>query len=192
MKIRVNNGAGRRPESTIEYTMSSWNGGFGESRTAGWSPLRVAAVAAILEQACEDGWRPGLDGLSWRCGSACMGVQWAGGASGQMQAGRSLVLLVRTHASEERTAGGGAYERQLDGAMALAPGIHGLHGLRVVRLWDAVAADGGDVPGFNGVAERLAAMPLVSGAHLRELREQVRLELGAWALPRPPEDARDP
>ena len=66
------------------------------------------AVAAILEQAREDGWRPGLEGLSWMHGRAAGRRGKRAEASGQ-ELGAAGALLVRTYAYErlmaERTGG---------------------------------------------------------------------------------------
>ena len=53
-------------------------------------------------------------------------------------------------------------------AMVLAPGVRELI-LHAVQLWDELATGWGGVPVYDGVAERLAAMLVASGAHLREL-----------------------
>ena len=98
------------------------------------------------------------------CGAAVMGVLRAGGASGQKQAGRSKQVGA-WHCwygrSDVRIEGTSSWwrsvRRQLDGAMELAPGVHGLLGLHAVQLWDAAAADWGAVPSGYLVAGRLAA-----------------------------------
>ena len=101
------------------------------------------------------------------------------------------MLLGRMHAQDDgQAAGGGACGWQPADAMVLAPGVRELI-LHAVQLWDELATGWGGVPVYDGVAGRLAAWQMVSGAHLRELREQLRLALGAWALPRPPEGARN-
>ena len=101
------------------------------------------------------------------------------------------MLLGRMYARDDgQAAGGGPCWWQPVDAMVLAPGVRKLR-LHAVQLQDELATGWGGVPVYDGVAGRLAAWQMVSGAHLRELREQLRLALGAGALPRPPEGARN-
>ena len=190
MKSRVNNGAGRRPEAKDGYNLSMEKQRIVEYRTMRKCTSHVTSLLAMLEQDHGAGWQPGQERAAF--GAAVMGEQRAGGGAPlPLALTRRLMLLGRMHAQDDgQAAGGGACGWQPADAMVLAPGVRELI-LHAVQLWDELATGWGGVPVYDGVAGRLAAWQMVSGAHLRELREQLRLALGAWALPRPPEGARN-
>ena len=190
MKSRVNNGAGRRPEAKDGYNLSMEKQRIVEYRTMRKCTSHVTSLLAMLEQDHGAGWQPGQECAAF--GAAVMGEQRAGGGAPlPLALTRRLMLLGRMHAQVDgQAAGGGACGWQPADAMVLAPGVRELI-LHAVQLWDELATGWGGVPVYDGVAGRLAAWQMVSGAHLRELREQLRLALGAWALPRPPEGARN-
>ena len=187
---RVNNGAGRRPGGANGYYLSMEKKKIVEKRTIEGTRHIVTSLLAMLEQDHGAGRQPGQECADF--GAAVMGEQRAGGGAPlPLVLTRRLMLLGRMHAwDDEQAAGGGACGWQPVDAMVLAPGVRKLR-LHAVQLRDELATGWGGVLVYDGVAGRLAAWQMVSGAHLRELREQLRLALGAWALSRPPEGARN-
>ena len=189
-KSRVNNGAGKRPGAANRYYLSMEKKKIVENRTIEGTRHIVTSLLAMLEQGHGAGRQPGQECAA--LGAAVMGEQRAGGGAPLPLAWtRKLMLLGRTYARDDgQAAGGGPCWWQPVDAMVLAPGVRKLR-LHAVQLQDELATGWGGVLVYDGVAWRLAAWQMVSGAHLRELREQLRLALGAWALPRPPEGARN-